>query len=219
MLFLIFLPSIYMDGPSVDFSSFLGCSRYDFGADTPYINVTSIEQYYAKIYGYDNQKCVFVNWLKLNNSVIEEVFDHLRQSGDVGMPDLTHVTNSKVDYLVRRPTNKSATIHPLIAIMFTIDISPKFSILIISRIAGMVHKNVISNYIKLANMTQQSNAHWQAVIDEKNKKIDDLRQELFLHKQRVDVLTVELQKASCWHCISRLFTFRYRARRNGFRYK
>ena len=206
---------------SADFSSFLGCSRYDFGVDAQYINVTSIEQSYAKIYGHHNQNCVFVNWLDLNTHAIEAAFDHLQQSGDVDINILirTVQSNIKVDYLVRWPINQSAAIHPLVAIMFTLDISPEFRVIIISRIAGMIHKDVISNYIKLADISHQTNIHWQSIINEKNTSINNLHQESFLHKQRADILTNAATIPSYRHRIMQFVKARFKRPQNGFCYK
>ena len=165
---------------SSDFASFLGHTRFDFGIRAIYINVRSIENYYSKIYGYHNQNAVFANWLRVNQNAVIAAYDHLLNARDIDISAFgdNAPREHKVRYLVRNNPNSAIMIHPLIAIIFALNISDVFCVFVISHIVGIMNKEIVNRYIALSEAHRQSGLQWQAIVHDRNMDIQRLTSQI-----------------------------------------
>lgn len=132
----------------MDFITFLGEYRYTFKSDAPYINVRSIERYYVNMFGYNNTRAVFTNWLDMNKEKVIAVYMHIFNRRDD--------ENDMISRLILRPINSSPIIHPAVALLFSFDISPMFALSTLTLFCGSVNQDISRRFIEYVDNSSQS---------------------------------------------------------------
>ena len=170
----------------MDFVQRLDNTRYIFNVNDQFINVFSIEKYYAKYFNRYNQNAVFMNWKNVEKkngySTIIFAFDTLYRDGSINMTTrLDDITvDQKVNYLIRHyGNNNTLVIHPLIAILFAFTISSDFSVFIISRLPELM--GIADPTTRYTNLVQQHNAmhsDYKRIITTQEVMIQELEREL-----------------------------------------
>lgn len=193
---------------NIDFVSCISNHQHVFGVNAAYVNIHSIERYYANYFntGVNSSSAVFANWRNGERQTgymnLIAAFDSLFANRDIDMnylaamnPDVYNdlfslenvSTEQKVAYLIRKHgTTQSVVIHPLIVIVFAFDISPSFKMFIVSRLPGIMNIDdaprqcveLAKQYDSLVHLHNSMVRDFQVVIHERESQIQQAQFDL-----------------------------------------